>query len=353
MRIGVCVTNEYPIPIPSDVVHAPLALHYEISLHLAKLGHEVFFFCSEDSIIDDSIIKVSSGIPSTYKKKKHTLTESIACDHLLVSKMVEYSSENNLDIMWHNHPILSAPYLRFTTVPFLFTLHEPLLEMYRLLLEYSKYPLQYCTSISMAQRKNFPEFLYYANIHNGVDLNKIPYEEKPDDYFVSVGRVTEGKGTLDSINVALKAGVALKVIGPHSFTPQDALYWEKVQELIDGEQIEYLEALSQEELFPIIARAKGFINMIHVHESFGMTLIESMATGTPIIARNRGAVSEVIENGKTGFVVEENDEAVLKIAEIESISREYCREYVAENFSIEKSTREYEKIMKKIVEELA
>lgn len=354
MRIALAITSQYPLQLPKGVIFASIPLHLMVAKGLAERGHEVTIFCSEDTQIEPPLKKVSTGLPSVYALRKANPDKDYGYKYVYTSdlemfaKMIHRANAGDFDLIWSNDPTRVAALSSFTKVPSLFTLHDPLdRQQYHLLPALQKEcGNHFYVSISNAQRVPLPELEYIRTIYHGFDVHRVPFEPNPEDYFVYFGRLIPEKAIHDSIAVAKKAGVKLKLIGSFdASTPARQAYKAQVEALIDGEQIEYLGEMTFEELVPVVSKARGFINMIEVRESFGMVLVEAMAMGVPVVARNRGSIPEVITDGETGFVVETVDQAVEVLQKIDSIDRAACRRHVEQSFGVARYIDEYEQVM--------
>lgn len=241
---------------------------------------------------------------------------------------------------------LALPLAAKSKTPVVFTFHFMLPNgsfnpgRNKVLYKYKSLPF---TTISDSQRARLP-FNFIKTVYNSLDINYFPFNAKPQDKFVWLGKINSRKGTREAILAAKKAGVKLMVMGVvEKGVPEMLEYFEKeVMPLMDGEQILWLGEVGLGEKARHLSEAKGFLNPIQWEEPFGLVMIESQAVGTPVISFNRGAAPELIIDGKTGFLVEDIDQMVSKIKDIDQISRMDCRKNVENNFSIAKMVEGYE-----------
>ena len=159
------------------------------------------------------------------------------------------------------------------------------------------------------------------------------------------GRLLPTKGVKEAIAVCKIARERLIIAG----TPNEGEYWEKEIKPHLSKDIQYVGNIPYEETYKYYGQAKVTLCPIQWEEPFGLTFIESMACGTPVIAFNRGSAKEVIKDGKTGFVVKNISEMVKAIRKIDQINRRGCRAWVEKNFTMERMVNDYEKIFYKIV----
>jgi UDP-glucose:tetrahydrobiopterin glucosyltransferase len=184
-------------------------------------------------------------------------------------------------------------------------------------------------------------------IYNGLDLVSIPYSARVpiDAPLLVAGRITPEKGIEAAIEIALRAGQRLLIAGG---IYDLAYYHERIMPLIEraGDRVTYLGHLEHQALWQLMGEVRGLLFPIAWDEPFGLTPVEAMACGTPVIAYLRGAVAEIIRHGETGFLVPPGDveQAAAEVAALPSISRKRCRSHVEENFSQEAMLTRYEEM---------
>jgi glycosyltransferase involved in cell wall biosynthesis len=184
-------------------------------------------------------------------------------------------------------------------------------------------------------------------IYHGIDLDTFTPSGTPkSNRFIFVGRIAPHKGVREVITLAKKAGVALDIIG--KINTSDEAYWNTCLPDVDGEQIRYIGALPQEKVATALASAKAFLFSSQALEAFGQVTIEAQACGTPVVINDIGASSELVVNGKTGFVVSTDTEFIHAIGQIDSINPEDCRAY-AEKFDVHAMAQQYEDLYKSLI----
>jgi len=198
-------------------------------------------------------------------------------------------------------------------------------------------------SISNSQRISFEGLNFIDTIYNGLELSQFTFNENPQDYFAWMGKFNPDKGAKEAIQTAKLAGIKLVMAG--TIDTEDAIdrsYYEKeIKPLIDGTQIVYVGEKGGREKDDFLGNAKGFLNPILWNEPFGLVSVEAMATGTPVISFRRGALTETIKDGETGFLVDSIDQMVEKIKAISEVKRIDCRKWVEEKFTVETMTENY------------
>ncbi|MFH1509337.1 MAG: glycosyltransferase family 4 protein [bacterium] len=351
LRIAILASNFIRIPplpmakyVPKGFSGAPEMIIYEIAEGMVRKGHEVTVFASGDSEVSAKLISVTDE--ATWKNVgvgRHKDYE-----HLLISKAYQMAEAGEFDIIHSNYDVRSAYYAPLVKIPTVSTLHSPLDDATKKkdILKYY-FNTQYYVSISDNQRKDLPELQYIGTVYNGIDIKNIPFKEEKEDFLIFVGRIVETKGVSEAIEIAKKTNHKLHIFG----TPEEKSdYWDKkIKPYIDNKQIFHHGAVAREELFDYISRAKAFIFPLQWEEPFGLVSIEAMATGTPTIALSKGALPEVIEDKKTGFLCKSLDEMIEALNKLNTIKPFDCRKRVENMFTIEKMVDNYEKLYFKIL----
>jgi glycosyltransferase involved in cell wall biosynthesis len=243
-------------------------------------------------------------------------------------------------------------------IPILHTLHVPFQEREDRIFVYEKLKAK-LVSISFSQRRPAPNLNYVANVYNGIDISKFPFNKKPKNYFIWVGELSKRKGILEVIKIAKKAKINLYLAGriPPPKQAEDYYFFKKfVEKKLNKGKIKYLGELSQRKLSFYYKNAIAFLYPLQWEEPFGLTMVEAMASGTPVVAFKRGSVPEVVKDKTTGFVIKPSKKRkqnfkdfISAIENISAIKREDCREWVEKNFTKEKMAREYERVYYRIL----
>jgi len=310
---------------------------------LVLKGHDVTLFASEDSKTKAKLVSlVHEGI----------IEQGLKWDDYwfnLFNHSFAFEKADQFDVIHCHWHIIGAFFEKFVKSPVLFTMHNILkpddkrLEIFK----YYKDNLN-LVFISESEKRNFGiETKNSFVIYNGIDTSLFKLNLNPKDHFVYIARICKAKGTREAIEIAKKAKVKLLLAG--QIQPQHQEYFDKEIKPELNSDIKYVGELSQTELSSFYGQAKGCLYPINWEEPFGLIMVESMACGTPVIVFNRGSASEVVENGKTGFVVNNIDEAVEAIKNIDDIKREDCRKRVEEKFSVKRMIEDYEKAYEKIL----
>jgi glycosyltransferase involved in cell wall biosynthesis len=303
---------------------------------LVVKGIDVTLFASGDSITAGKLV-YSSERP--YAEDASADVKVNECLH--ISQLFERASE--FDIIHNHYDFLPLTYSRLINTPVLTTIHgfsSPLIVPV-----YKKYnATTHYVSISHANRH--PDLNYIATVYNGIDTNEFTFREQAGDYLLFFGRIHPEKGTREAIELAKRCGKKLIIAG----LIQDAEYYNAfVHPFIDNEAIVYAGNCSPQERDDLLGNALALLHLILFDEPFGLSLAEAMCCGTPVIAFNRGSMPELIEQGKTGFLVDTVEEAVSAIEQLSDINRMHCRKRAMTMFSKEKMTDDYIQVYQQIL----
>lgn len=315
---------------------------------LVKRGHEVYLFATGDS-------KTKAKLFFYYKKSlgNNLYLKQIPYIYLLhINSFLELCQKEKFDIIHNNFQYAPMFFLEFTNTPFIHTLHgayyktltsptlhnTQLVSVVRQTLQ--KFHYHPYISISNNQREGLKKLNYIRTIYNGVDPKNFNFHKKSGNYLAWLGRITPNKGLDIAIKIAKKIKIPLKIAG--FIDPGDRDYFEKkIKPLLDKNVEFFGEIKTPKEKSDFFGNALATLFPIRWHEPFGIVMLESMVCGTPIIAFNKGSVPEVVKNGETGFIVENEEEMIQKIEKVKKIKREKCREHVIKNFTVEKMTSDY------------
>ncbi len=193
----------------------------------------------------------------------------------------------------------------------------------------------YC-SISNSDRD--PGLDYVATTYNGVDPARFTFVDRPGDYLVFLGRFHPEKGTHLAIEIAQRAGIRLKIAA----IPQDRRYFEtQVAPHIDGDRVQFLGAVERDARDALLGGALALVHMTTRPERFGLTMIEAMACGTPVLGARMGSIPEIVVDGETGFLCDSVADAVAHVPSLAALDRRACRARVEDTFSVERMLNGY------------
>jgi glycosyltransferase involved in cell wall biosynthesis len=191
-------------------------------------------------------------------------------------------------------------------------------------------------SISNADRVS--ELDYLATVYHGVDLDVLPFNPDGGDDLVVFGRIHPDKGTAAAIEIARRAGRRLIICG----IVQDEQYFaEQVEPMIDGDRVVYLGSVGPTRRAEILGASLALLHPIRFAEPFGLSVVESIACGTPVIAYPRGSMPEIVDHGRTGFLVDEAEAAAAAVPAAAGLDREECRRVAERRFSASRMINDY------------
>ena len=311
---------------------------------LVKRGHDVTLFASGDSI---TLAKLVSVHPQALRLDSQIKECSI---YELLNLSTVYESATEFDVI-HSHVGCAAlTYAPLVKTPTIHTLHGIFTHDNEKLFRHScKQPF---VSISHSQREPRLNLNCVATVYNGIDPARYTFHPEPDNppYLAFLGRMSPEKGPHLAIEIALRTGWQLKMAG--KVDPVDQEFFEnQIKPLCDGQQIQYLGEAKHEDKSVLLGGAVATLFPITWREPFGLVMVESMVSGTPVIAMNLGSVPEVIAEGKTGYICNTVDECVAALDKISSLSRYECHQYVVDKFSAERMTMGYEAVYQQVMAE--
>jgi glycosyltransferase involved in cell wall biosynthesis len=331
MRIAVLSPVWFPVP-PTGYG----GIEWVVSLladGLAAAGHDVTLFASGDSRTDATLASVFDEAPSS-----HIGETSYELAHALAA----FGRADEFDVLNDHTGPLGATLGGLVSTPVVHTVHGPLdeasLRTYRQIAEVA--PRVGLISLSENQRGPGPDLPWVANIHNALDLDDYPFHEEPGEYLLFLGRMSPDKGAHRAIEIARAAGVPIKLAGKKREHAEQAYFDELVKPLL-GDDAEYLGETTHASKVDLLQNARATLFPIDWEEPFGLVMIESMACGTPVIATRRGAVPEVVDDGRSGIVVDEFHEMAPALQDADKLDPADCRRWVEEHFSAERMTRDY------------
>ena len=332
LRIAVVSPPWFPVP-PSGYggIEWIVAL---LADGLAEAGHDVTLFASGDSRTKAKLSAVFPIAPSEWIGRSHfELLHALPC----------YGHAEDFDVINEHTGMTGIVLSGLVDTPVVHTVHGPLTgepgEMYEELCRLV--PDVHLISISLNQRRPKPELPWLANCPNALDFSVYPCNPHPGEYLLFLGRMSADKGCHRAIAVAMETGLPLKIAGKKQEPKEEQYFAEFVEPHLDMHGIEYLGEVSHGTKVELLQDARATLFPIDWEEPFGLVMIESMACGTPVIATNRGAVPEVIEDGRSGIIVESYREMPAALERADALDPLECRRYAEERFSPERMVADY------------
>lgn len=309
---------------------------------LVALGHDVTLYASGDS---DTRARLRAACHRSLRLDPHSI-DTVA-DHVrLIEQVMRESGE--FDIIHSHVDYIAYPLLRRMMTPHVTTLHgrldiPNLTSLYR---EFSEIPL---VSISNYQRLPLSWANWRATVHHGLPEHLYTFSDTPGDYLAFIGRISPEKGVERAIEIARQAGMPLKIAAKVDRVDQE-YFRSAVEPLLDGRDVEFVGEIGETEKNAFLGGARALLFPIDWPEPFGLVMIESLACGTPVIARLCGAVPEVLNEGETGFIVHDVENAVRAVHALDRIDRGHCRAVFEERFTATRMAKQYLEVYQKEIE---
>jgi glycosyltransferase involved in cell wall biosynthesis len=295
---------------------------------LVARGVAVTLFASGDSV---TTARLSSTSERGWEEDLGVDTKVAECLH--ISALFERADE--FDLIHNSFDFLPLTYSALVSTPVLTTIHG--FSSPEIVAVYEKYDhLGAYVAISEADRH--PRLSYLATIHHGIDTAGFTLAEQPGDTLLYFGRIHPDKGTAVAIDVARGAGRRLVIAG----IIQDREYFEtQVAPHIDGTNVRFLGPVDAAQRPSVLGGAAALLHLIDFEEPFGFSVVEAMACGTPVIAYRRGSMPELVEDGVTGFVVDDVDGAIRAVQRVRHLDREVIRRRAVVRFGRDRMVEEY------------
>lgn len=374
MRIGIIASVWISVPPHGFGFGAQEYLAYHLAEGLMRKGHDVTIFASGGSKTSARLVSISDkpviniDFPDPKIKDMFELMNVSAC----------YKMADSFDIIHNQLLPYGLLFADITRVPTIHTLHHQIYANRANIFLYQRYKDQNFVSISDAQRTIFPNLSYKTTIYNGTDTNFYSYKENPTgDYLLYLGRMKRYKGIHSAIQIAQKLNMKLKIASPLPFKTQVDYkevmdyYSQQIKPFLSG-SIEHIEEIVGEEKVHLIQNAKLLIFPVEREEPFGMTVIEAMSCGTPVVSYAIGALPELIVDNKTGYLIDLNkittkknytikksgteglQEAVKHVIMLNDFDykalRKNARNHVEKTFTVQTMVDQYDSLYKKMIQ---
>lgn len=342
--------------IPPEGQAAIERLAYWQALGLARRGHDVLLFAplgsrvphEKVSLVDVARTALLTGVGkegsseeerrfgASYKLRLEIANLAHVLDGLLLHK-------DEFDIILNNlrGEAVLLPVAKALGKPIYHVMHLPIFpELAELFKKYHTHLI----SISNAQRSANTDLSYAGTVYNAVDTNEFTFSAEAGEYLLYLGSIGRNKNPKDAVLAAKGAGIPMKIGG----RIKDQAYYEaEIAPLIDGRLVQWVGEQHPETIVALYQHARALLFPTLWEEPFGLVMIEALSCGTPVIAYPHGAVPEVIEDGKNGFLVGSVNEMIEKIRVIDRIDRAACRASVEEKFTVDRMIDSYETILAK------
>ena len=295
---------------------------------LVARGVDITLFATMDSVTK---AKLAGVCPRPYSEDP--TIDAKVWELLHVSHVFERSGE--FDLIHNQADFVPLAFSRLVETPLVTTIHG--LSSERIVPVFQRYQDR-VSYVAISDADRHQELRYAATIHHGIALDEFPFDPLGGQDLLFFGRIHPDKGAAEAIEVARRADRRLAMAG----IVQDQGYYERlVSPSVDGRRVIYNGPVGGTERTRMLGEARALLHLINFDEPFGLSVVEAMACGTPVIARNRGSMQELIDHGVTGFLVDDLDGAVDSVARIHEIDRAACRAVVADRFTVDRMADRY------------
>jgi len=317
------------------VVHA-------LTEELVERGHEVTLFASGDSITSATLVSV---YPRALREAK--LKDLYGFNVWTLFNIGRaYDRAHEFDIIHDHNGHISLPTANLSSTPVVLTLHGAFTPENRHIYKELRKP--YLVTISDAQAV-VPNLNYVGRVYNGLYMDHYPFSDTHEGYLLFVGRISFEKGVHHAIELALNTDIPLIIAA--KVDDVDRPYFHEYVEPYLSEKITWIGEVDETQRNELMSKARCFLHPVTWREPFGLTLVEAMACGCPVIAFNNGSIPEIIVHGKTGYVVNSIEGMIDAVYMVDKINRADCRQHALEHFNAKKMTDGYERVYQTILDQ--
>jgi glycosyltransferase involved in cell wall biosynthesis len=303
---------------------------------LVARGHAVTLFASGNSRTSAEL----ASVVATGWSEDATIDPKVAeCSHVAAA----FERADEFDIIHNGFDFLPLTYARLVATPVVTTIHG--FSSPKIVPVYERYDDR-CAYVAISDADRHPALHYAATIHHGIDTEAFALHPSPGRSLLFFGRIHPDKGTAEAIAVARRAGRPLVIAG----IVQDRGYFDaEVAPHVDGKQVRFAGPVAAEDRSTVLGEAHALLHLIDFDEPFGFSVAEALACGTPVIAYDRGSMRELIDDGRTGFVVTGIDDAVAVVDKVAALDRADVRYVAVDRFSQDRMVDAYVDVYRQIL----
>jgi glycosyltransferase involved in cell wall biosynthesis len=311
---------------------------------LVRQEHEVTLFASGDSQTSSVLVPICE---QSLRLQRRALADPLA-HHVRMLEVV-FAQASEFDVLHFHLDYLHFPLVRRTKSPALTTLHGRLdiPDLHPLFAEF--WEARLC-SVSRSQQEHLTHANWLGSVHHGLPKELYQFHPEAEEYLVFLGRICPEKGVDRAIEIAIRVGMPLKIAAKVDAVDQ-AYFEQRIRRLLDHPLVDFIGEVGEQQKNDLLGKARALLFPIDWPEPFGLTMIEAMACGTPVVAYRHGSVPEIVETGENGFIVNSVEEAVIALRNIDSIQRGRCRQIFEQRFTSQQMASAYLSIYQKLAQE--
>jgi len=295
---------------------------------LVARGLEVSLFATADSV---TTARLHAVVPRGYSEDSSI--DPKVHEGLHIASAFERAAD--FDVLHNHFDFLPLTYSRLVSTPVVTTIHgfssERIVPVFKAYNDIGHY-------VAISEADRHPDLTYAATIYHGIPLNEFTLRTERGDYLLFFSRIHPDKGAREAVELARRTGQKLVIAG---IVHDEAYFRSWVEPFVDGERIRYIGSVGPAERDALLGGAAALVHLVGFDEPFGLSVVEAMATGTPVIAYSRGSLPELIVDGVTGFLVADLRAAEEALERLASLDRRACRAHVEARFSAERMVYEY------------
>ncbi len=299
-------------------------------------GVDVTLFATQDSSTAGTLAGVC---PAPYSEDPSI--DAKVWEMLHVAHVFERAGE--FDLIHNQADFVPLAFSRLVDIPIVTTIHG--FSSDRIMPAYRSYQDR-VAYVSISESDRAPDLRYAATIHHGIPLDDFTFDPRGSEDLLFFGRIHPDKGAAEAIAAAERSGRRLVMAG---IVQDEGYYARAVAPAVDGARVTYNGPVGGDARIRTLGAARALLHLINFDEPFGLSVIEALACGTPVIATRRGSMPELIDDGVTGFLVDNVDEAVAAIARIDEIERNACRQAIRDRFTVDRMADRYLELYRTLI----
>jgi glycosyltransferase involved in cell wall biosynthesis len=303
---------------------------------LVARGVDVTLFATLDSVTAGRLAGVA---PRGYSEDPQLDAKVLEALHIAHA----FERAGEFDLIHNQADFMPLIFSRLVETPIVTTIHG--FSSPRILPVYEKYDRR-VNYVSISDADRAPSLTYAETIHHGIDLQEFPFDPAGGEDLLFFGRIHPDKGAGEAVRAARASGHRILICG---LIQDEGYHAREVAPFVDGDRIVFAGVIGGEARVRALGRARGLLHLIGFDEPFGLSVIEAMACGTPVIAYRRGSMPELIDDGVTGFLVDSFAEAVEAIGRLGEIDRAACRRAVEQCFTVDRMADRYLALYRRIL----